>query len=63
MVEVIVKKKYSDIELDRKVLENEKLELSPLRAKKLASMGLIEIIKINKLSKKEYEDIKSHQEG
>jgi len=57
MVEVQVVKKYDDIELGRKVQLKERIETTPERAKKLAGMGLVSIIRVNKLTKEEYERI------
>lgn len=58
MVKVRVIKKFDDIVLEKRVLPDFAMEVTPERAKKLTSMGLCEIIKIDKLSKKEYEAIK-----
>jgi len=57
MVLVEIVKKYSDVELERTIQVGEKLEVSVERAKKLASMGLASIIKIDKLNKKEYGEL------
>jgi hypothetical protein len=52
MVRVKTIKEYHDIELDKKVQKDFEQEVSIERARKLTSMGLVEILRIDKLSKK-----------
>lgn len=52
-----------DVELDRDVLKGEVLQVTALRAKKLASLELADIVSIFKLSKKEYEEIIGQKGG
>lgn len=52
MIRLLVVKKYFDIELKREVLPKEEIEVDMDRAKKLTSMALVEITRIDKLSSK-----------
>jgi hypothetical protein len=61
MVKISIIKGYEDMELNRKVLPKEILEVSISRAKKLTSMGLAELLSINKLNKEEYYEINSRK--
>lgn len=58
MVTLKIISKYHDIELEQMKYPNDIVKVTPARAKKLTGMGLAEIIKIDKLSKKEYAEIK-----
>ena len=57
MVTVKTIRKYNDIELDKEVQVGFIQSVSPSRAKKLIGMGLVELLKISKLSKKEYAEV------
>jgi len=52
MVKIRIVKKYFDVELNKNVEPKIELEVSDERAKKLCSMGLAEILHIDKFSKK-----------
>ncbi len=52
MVTLNIVRPYFDVELNRKVLPRESLVVDVDRARKLTSMGLAEIVRIDKLSKK-----------
>lgn len=51
MVTLNIRKPYFDVELKRKVLPKEEMIVDITRARKLTSMGLAEVIKIEKLVK------------
>ena len=57
MVTVKTIRKYHDIELDKHVSVGFTQDVSVQRAKKLIGMGLVELLKISKLSKKEYAEV------
>jgi hypothetical protein len=51
MVKLKVIKKYTDIELGKKLLPNEEIEVSRERAEVLLNRGFVKILRVNKLSR------------
>jgi len=51
MVKLKVIKKYTDLELNKKLSPNDTLEVSRERAELLLSKGFVKLLRIDKLSK------------
>ena len=63
MVKVVVARRYFDTELQRQMTVKEEIKVTAPRALKLVSLGLVDIIKLDKLSSKDYETIRGHKKG